>query len=255
MNATAGDPPAADRPPAGRRKSAFPQIAAIVVGGLLALFGLGVALSGGAILVLFGSDGTLESGSQSLSTPTTALVSAVANIDGTGEVADVVGDPEVRLSVTTRRPGDGVFVGIGRAADVERYLARSPIEEVSDIEVDPFELSGRRMRPGPSRPDPPASRRFWVAEGSDRDTATMRWNLTDGDYRLVVMNADGRRNVQADGSVEVEIPHLPTVGWVLLGVGVLLLLGGVAAIVLAGVALARRPSPGASGTAGPESTS
>ena len=241
MDATAGDPSAADQPPARQRKSSFPQIAAIVVGGILALIGLGLALGGGAILALFGSDGTLDSGSHSLSTPTTALVSSVANIEGTGEIADVVGDPEVRLSVTARRPGDGVFVGIGRAADVERYLARSPIEEVSDIEVDPFELSGRRLRPGPSRPGPPTSRRFWVAEGSGRDTATMRWDLADGDYRLVVMNADGRRNVQADGSVGVEIPHIATVGWVLLGLGVVLLIGGVAAIVLAGVALARRP--------------
>lgn len=249
MDATAGDPPANDRPPARERKSSFPQIAAIVVGGILVLIGFGLALGGGAIVALFGSDGTLESGSQSLSTPTTALVSSVANIEGTGEVADVVGDPEVRLSVTARRPGAGMFVGIGPAADVERYLARAPIEEVSDIEVDPFELSGRRLRRGASRPAPPAGQRFWVAEGSGRDTATMRWNLADGDYRLVVMNADGRRDVQADGSVAVEIPHLPTVGWVLLGVGVLLLLGGATAIVLAGVSLARRPP--ATGQQGP----
>lgn len=248
MDATAGESPAIDRPPAGRRKSAWPQITAIVVGGILALIGLGLALGGGAILALF-DDGTLESGSHSLSTPTSALVSSVANIEGTGEIADIVGDPEVRLSVTPRRPGDGVFVGIGRAADVERYLARSPIEEVSDIEVDPFELSGRRLRPGPSRPDPPASQRFWAAEGRGSDTATLRWDLADGDYRLVVMNADGSRNVQADGSVGVEIPHIGTVGWVLLGVGILLLVGGIAAIVLAGVALARRP-----GATAPETT-
>jgi hypothetical protein len=54
--------------------------------------------------------------------------------------------------------------------------------------------------------------------------------------------------------VAVEIPHLPTVGWVLLGVGVLLLIGGVAAIVLAGVSLARRPPPAPPAPQGPRET-
>src|SRR5680860_1709496 len=89
MDATAaGEPPATHRPPAGQRKSAWPQITAIVVGGILALIGLGLAVGGGAILALFDSDGTLESGSHSISTPTSALVSSVANIEGTGEIAD-----------------------------------------------------------------------------------------------------------------------------------------------------------------------
>lgn len=251
---TASEQPPADRPATERHRSTWPKIVAIVVGGLLALIGLGLALGGGAILAIFGSDGTFESGSQSLSTPTTALVSSVANIDGTGEVADVVGNPEVRLSVTARSPGERLFLGVGRASDVERYLARSPIEEVSDIEVDPFELSDRRVRPGSELPAPPASQRFWVTQASGRGAAKLRWKVEDGDYRLVLMNASGRRDVQADGTVAVEIPHLPTVGWVLLGVGVLLLVGGVAAIILAGVSLARRPSPPGAGAPRPEAT-
>lgn len=251
---TASEQPPADRPATERQSSTWPKIVAIVIGGLLALIGLGLALGGGAILAIFGSDGTFESGSQSLSTPTTALVSSVANIDGTGEVADVVGNPEVRLSVTARRPGERLFLGVGRASDVERYLARAPIEEVSDIEVDPFELSDRRVRPGSELPAPPASQRFWVTQASGRGAATLRWKVEDGDYRLVLMNASGRRDVQADGTVAVEIPHLPTVGWVLLGVGVLLLVGGVAAIILAGVSLARRPSPPGTGAPRPEAT-
>lgn len=241
MDTSAAATPSPDQPDPAQRKSRWPQILAIVVGGIAALIGLGLALGGGGILAAFGSDGTLNSGSHSLSTKTTALVSSVANIDGAGEIADVVGDPELRLTVTARRAGDGVFIGIGRAADVDRYFAGAGIEEVSDIDVDPFELTGKRIRPGSRQPAPPASRRFWVAQGSGRGEATMRWKLADGDYRLVVMNADASRGVLVDGSVGVKVPHLPTIGWVMLGIGVLLIVGGGLAIVLAGVSLARRP--------------
>src|SRR5215218_2039368 len=131
MDKTPQAEPAPDQPDTNRGRSRWPQILAIVVGGILALIGLGLAFGGGAIVAVFGSDGTVNSGSHSLSTPTSALVSSVANIDGAGELADVVGDPELRLTVAARRARDGVFVGIGRAEDVDSYLAEARIEEVS----------------------------------------------------------------------------------------------------------------------------
>jgi hypothetical protein len=227
-------------PSPARPKSRVPQLAAIVVGGALAFAGAGLALGGGALLAVFGGDGNVTSGSHALSTPTTALISSVADVDGTNDVSDVIGDPELRLSVRARHPGKGVFVGIGRADDVERYLASAAIEEVGDIEVDPFELTDRRLRSGSKRPAPPASQGFWVREGSGRDAATLRWKVRDGDYRLVVMNADASRKVDVDGSVGVKLAHLPDVAWVLLGAGLLLLAGGLAGGAVAGVRLARR---------------
>ena len=230
------EPATPEQPP---RKSNAPKIALIVVSGILALIGLGLALSGGAILAVFGSDGTVSSDYHQLDTRSTALVSSVADIEGMDELADVLGEPELRLSLRTSRLGKGAFVGVGRAHDVERYLAAAPIEEVGDFGVDPFELQDRTVRPGTKRPAPPATRTFWVAESSGGD-ATMRWNVSDGDYRLVVMNADGSRGVDVEGSIGVEIPHLPSLGWVLLGVGLALLLGGAAGIILTGVSMTRK---------------
>ena len=68
----------------------------------------------------------------------------------------------------------------------------------------------------------------------------LSWKVEDGDYRLVAMNADGRRGVAVDASVGVEIPHVTTIAWILLGVGLFLLIGGIAAIVIVGISMARR---------------
>ena len=71
-------------------------------------------------------------------------------------MADVLGAPSVQLSAMS--DGDaGVFVGIGPAADVDRYLAGAPIAEVTDLELAPYKLE-RTMREGkapcaPRRPD------------------------------------------------------------------------------------------------------
>jgi hypothetical protein len=225
--------PARDASPPPSRRSRGPRIAAIVVAGLSALLGVGLSLGGGAILLAFGGDGEVASGYHEISTPTSALVSEVADIEGMGEVGEVLGDPEIRLSV---RPGTGTreaFVGIGPAAAVERYLASAPIEEISDVDLDPFELRGRRLRRGSKLPAPPASRSFWVAHASGDGTATMRWKVRDGDYRLVVMNADGSRKVGVDSSVGVTIPHIARLGWILLGLGLLLIVGAGVAIFLA----------------------
>ena len=152
----------------------------------------------------------------------------------------MIGDPRIDLTVRSARRGSGIFVGVGPAADVERYLARAPIEEIGGIDVDPFELTGRKPRSGGRRPSPPAKRDFWVAQGSGREEAMLSWKVEDGDYRLVAMNADGRRGVAVDASVGVEIPHVTTIAWILLGVGLFLLIGGIAAIVIVGISMARR---------------
>jgi len=224
--------PAAPTPaaPAAPRRSG-PRIAAIVVGALLALGGTAVVAAGGGLLALFGSDGTASSGRHSVSTPSAALVSSVADIRDTGDAADFLGDPRVRLSVHATGPTAGLFVGIGPAAQVDRYLASAPIDEATDIDVVPFKLT-HHPRPGSKRLASPASQRFWVAKGNGRDAATLRWKVRDGDYRVVVMNADGSPGINADGDVGVTIPHVPAMAWSLLGGGLLLLAGGATAIVL-----------------------
>jgi hypothetical protein len=222
--------------PAARDSRSGGRIAAIVAGALIALAGTAVAAVGGILLGLFGGDGTIASGSHPLSTSRTALVSSVADIDDISSVADLVGDPRIRITAHSGDGGEALFVGIGRAAQVDRYLASVPTDVVTDFELDPFELT-REPRDGSRQPAPPADQNIWVASGTGADSATLRWKVRDGDYRLVLMNADGSRGVNAEGDVALTASHVPTIAWSMIGGGVLLLLVGVATIGLLG----RRP--------------
>ena len=214
--------------PLRRRRRGDGQIAAIVVGAVLTVLGLIGAVAGVAVLAVFGSDGTASSGTHTFSTSTAALVSEPAVIRDTDDFADFAGDPKLRVSVTSGKP---VFIGVGPAKDVDRYLAGAPIDEVTDFEVFPYDLEKDR-RPGTKVLGAPGSQTFWVAQNEGRDSATLRWKVRDGDYRLVVMNADGSRGVDTKGEVAATLPKAPDYGWAALIGGALVLLGGIAATVV-----------------------
>jgi hypothetical protein len=202
---------------------------ALWLGAIAALVGLILAIGGAAVLIVGGSDGKLTSDRSSLSTPTSALVSETASIDDTAGAADVLGDVRIRISAKAagRRP---LFVGIGPTRDVDRYLAGVPADEITDFEVDPLRVE-RSRRTGTRTPPPPARQSFWVARGSGTQ-ANLEWKLRDGDFRAVVMNADGGRPVATRAQFGVEVPALPWIGLGLLIAGVVLIAGGTAAAVL-----------------------
>jgi hypothetical protein len=126
-------------------------VARLLPGGSLALFGSLLVLAGGGLLAAFGSDSRLASGPHLLSTRASAIVSPVASIKHTSDVVSVLGQPTPRLSAAPVQDTTGVFVGVGRPADVGRYLAGVAIEQVTSLSVDPYSLteirhSGRRTR-------------------------------------------------------------------------------------------------------------
>jgi hypothetical protein len=208
------------------------KVTGIVVGGLLAFVGLIVGGGGGAVLATIGSDGKVSSGQQTFATSGSALVTSAADLRGVDAIADTVGAPRVRMSVNSTAPGRDVFVGVAPAADVERYLASATIDEVSDFDVEPFTME-HHPRNGWANPAPPANQSFWTAQGSGTNGAQLDWKARSGEYRLVVMNADGRPGVRTRGDVSVTVPHTSVVSWSLIGGGLLLLLGGTGTIVLA----------------------
>src|SRR5689334_9275875 len=110
----------------------------MIGGGILATVGAVVALGGGAVLALGGSDGEFSSGHRDVSTSTSALVSKVASINDTAEVTEVLGHPRVKIAADAMKGDRNVFVGVGRKADVDRYLEGAQIDRVTDFEVDPW---------------------------------------------------------------------------------------------------------------------
>jgi hypothetical protein len=168
------------------------------------------------------------------------LVAAVDDIKGTHGFATVVGRPS--LTLNAQSSGSPVFVGVGPAAAVDRYLAGASIDRVTDFDVEPFRLTTQRQD-GSARPAPPAEQRFWTVSSSGL-SARVDWRIADGSYRLVVMNADASPNVAVSMSAVLTVPHVFAIGLGALIGGVVIALIGALLIVL-GARSGRRPATGA----------
>jgi hypothetical protein len=222
------------------------RIVLIVLGGVLAVIGLLAAIGGGALMVLFGSNNTLSSGAQQVSTPTRALVSPTGSIQGTSGAQTVLGS--VRLRITARPAGTGhqLFLGIGPAAAVDRYLSGTSYDVATDVSVTPFHLTLARHR-GTAAPGRPGSQSFWVAQASGNHP-TLTWTVTSGSYRVVAMNTDAAAPVAFDGGLDLTIPHSFAIGIGLLIGGIVFILIGVVLIVLGA---RTRPGPPSQPAPGP----
>ena len=195
--------------------------AALVVSGavLLALAGIAV-MAGIALAVVFKGGNALASGPQPVTTSTRAVVSAVAQLDGNAEAPSGLGEARMQVDVTARDGGHGVFVGVAPAADVERYLAGADVDLVTDVQLQPLRLTTRH-RPGTEAVPAPGSQGFWLARArTDGGTARLTWPARDGDYRLVVMNADASPGVDVDARVAFVVPSASRITTTVLVVGI-----------------------------------
>src|SRR5215471_21329351 len=128
----------------------------MVLGGVLLVIGALAAIAGGALMALFGSNNTLSSGVQHVSTPTRALVSPAGLIQGTSGAQTILGSVRLRFTATPARPGHQLFLGIGPASAVDRYLRGASYDVATDVSVAPFHLTLAR-HPGTVTPAPPRS--------------------------------------------------------------------------------------------------
>ena len=235
MTATAAPRPPAPAAPPARSGS---RTAAIAVASVMAALSLATSAIGG--VALWGdsqrdSDGYFTTETHRYTAGTSALTTE--EIDVHGDVPGwVAGDDDIygklRLRVAAH-DGGPVFAGVARTADVERYLAGASHTEVTDIDTDPFKAE-YADREGAGRPGAPAEETFWEASSEGAGRRTLDWDVRDGNWSVVVMNADASRGVDADVSAGVSIGFLDELGWGLLGGGALLLIGA-AGIAYAGL--------------------
>jgi hypothetical protein len=87
-------------------------------------------------------------------------------------------------------------------------------------------------RDGSVHSAPPTSQPFWTTRASGT-TASFDWKITDGSYRLVVMNADGSATVNTHGRVGLTVPHLFAIGLGILIVGLVIAVIGIGLFILA----------------------
>ena len=212
------------------------RIALTITGAIASL--IAVALVAGGALALWGDskkddDGYLRTHTERFTADTRAL--ATNNLDvNLGDVDHIAQSNDLGKIEVSAQPRDGkpVFVGIARTSDVERYLGDVPYTTVNDIDVDPFRADYERHS-GNRHPVAPEHAGIWQASSQGTGKQSIDWEIGDGDYSVVVMNADGSLGVDADVTAGANIPFLDELGWSAIGSGAFALILGLGLIALA----------------------
>ncbi len=228
LHPLASEPPTTAVKPSGGGNAG--KVVLIVVGVLAGILAFGFLASGCALVAIDRTqrddDGYLMSPTRELTTSTYAIVSESAELDtGGAEWALDTFLGTVRIRSESDRP---VFVGIGPATAVDRYLRGVDRDEIDDLDNsgDP-EYSGR---PGGAPSAPPGSQTFWTASASGSGEQTIEWEPEEGIWRVVVMNTDASRGVTSDMSIGAELDSVLWIGLGLLGLGALFAAGTALAI-------------------------
>jgi hypothetical protein len=209
------------------------RIVSVVAGSMLVLLGLGFA-GGGGTLALAGAserdDGFVTSPTLAVDSTAFAITSEDAQISTEGAPSwlpdAILGD--VRLVARTDSDAP-LFIGVARTADAEAYFADVARDTVRELRDGAAVLASTD---GGAPTTPPTGQSFWVAEATGAD-ATLTWTPQDGDWTVVLMNADGSAGVSADVTGGAELPALEA------AVAVLFVLAGLA--LLAGTLLIAIP--------------
>ncbi len=215
------------------------RIAAAVTAGITGLIALALLAGGSTVLVansvLKDSDGYLSTGTERFSTDAHAITVNDLDLDVDTDAPDflVTRDDygKIRLRVTSQS-GKPVFVGIAPTNEVNAYLNGVATDEVEDVEFDPFRAD-YRAHSGVRSPALPAEQRIWDASAQGDGTQTLNWSVKDGNWSVVVMNADGSEGVAAGVKAGAKLPFLSEIGFGTLGIGLIFLAATAVLIVVA----------------------
>ncbi|HWJ83271.1 MAG TPA: DUF4389 domain-containing protein [Nocardioides sp.] len=215
------------------------------LGSVVLALGLVIGLAGGAVLFtdqqLRDDDGFLMSGGQRFDASSYAIVTDDVEMHGGSAIDAVVG----KIRLTASGSDEPLFIGIAPAAQVDEYLTGVRHAELAEIRDG---VPIYREVPGGAPEQAPTAALTWESSAVGSGTRTLTWEPEDGDWTVVLMNADGSPGVSAVVSAGATLPGL---GWgaaTLLVAAFLLLAAGLALLL---TALPRPPATGAPGPRAP----
>lgn len=219
----------------------------LVIGSLLGLIGLGLVVAGAVLGIGYAtqrdSDGFFNTPTERYGTDTYALVSKDVTISHMDDLpAFVDADDFGRVRVRARAETGDVFVGIGPSASVADYLGGVAQAEIVDVDFRPFVVDYSTIAGGPP-PGLPGDEPFWVASASGAGGQEIVWDLEDGQWALVVMNADGSAGVVADVRAGGRFDLLGAIAIGLFAGGVIALAIGIPLLAVGAAGLGRHGPP------------
>lgn len=210
------------------------HIAAIIVGCLMLVPAVGMVAGGTALTVAtsVADDGYFDATFDRVESSGVA----VASVDLWDEAAQDEDWPwvldwldlDIRIRADGAATTDDVFIGIARTDDVEAYLADASFDEVTDF-VDRRPVYTRHDGTSDAVVPAPVDQTFWTEQVAGPGEQQLDWVARNGNWSVVVMNADGAPGVAADVTIGVHSDAVLPIGIVLI------VLGGIGTIVSVGL--------------------
>lgn len=191
----------------------FAQLLPIVSGYLLMPPAIGLLAAGGALgaaqLWHRNEDGYFDITIDKLDTSTPVVMvneMSLASHEGTpGWLINSL-EADVRLRITGTDDGRATFVGIALDDDVDNYLSGVAHAKVAKL-VDGI-VPVYQFEEGSDDIPAPLEQNFWVASASGAGTQDLVWRATQGNWSIVVMNADGSPGVSAEVNAGLKVASL-----------------------------------------------
>ncbi len=199
------------------------RVIALVSASILALGAFGIAGAGATAIVVDqtqrDSSGFVMTSAEPYSTSTYALVSASYRGGTSGDLfvsRDLLGTVKVRV-----KSARAIFVGIGPEAAVNTYLSGVARASGNSLTTPSHDF---RIHPGGAPSALPSTQTFWAARSTGSGEQALTWKPHAGNWRVVLMNADGSAGVSSNVSIGARFPHLLAIAIASVGAGLLLLL-------------------------------
>ena len=110
------------------------------------------------------------------------------------------------IVITARESNQPIFLGVARANDVDQFFNGIAYDEIQRLDLRPFRIETRRHGGEPFA-FPPEDESFWLASATG-DNPKLEWTVQEGDFRIVMMNADGSPGTAAEVQFGVDIGGL-----------------------------------------------
>jgi Domain of unknown function (DUF4389) len=211
------------------------RIVAIVIAALIAIPAVGLVFGGTVLgvasVVERDDNGYFDATLERLSTATYAITTPEADLRAEpGPPAWFLDFLDVTVRVRVEGTDGDVFVGIGAKDDVDAYLDGVAQDEITHVDRSSVDYTSI---PGDATPTAPTDQSFWVASASGPTPQVLTWDVKDGSWVAVLMNADASPGLIAEVTVGIRSGALVPIAFGMIAAGVVLLVIAVVVIVLA----------------------